>query len=156
MPTQFLQGARNPNVIAPAQQAIFAGAKIFSIAGFRQILVGDLVANDQIFVGRIPSNAILLPQSTIQHGALTGLTQLHVGFTTAGRANKLANALDCALAGTKNPLAALPVAELLNRVWQHAGFTSDPGTELDIILTAINANTAAAGLYINMLYVDGR
>lgn len=106
-------------------------------------------ATSKLYLGRVPSNARILPNSTLYNSAITGLTTLDVGFTGAVAA--LLAAGDVSTAGSKSLVAAIAAGNLGRRAWQQAGLASDPGGLLDIFAT-MNAGATAAGTLESFLY----
>ena len=88
-------------------------------------------AGDVVYMAKLPSNARLLPTSKAWYGALTGGTQVQVGFVNDPDA-LLVNQ-NMATAGSAALLSTLANANKM--VWQLAGLSEDPGTELDVIMT---------------------
>jgi hypothetical protein len=129
-------------------QSIDAEAQVRCI--YSKISVANLdSATSKLYLGRIPSNARILPNSTLYNSAITGLTTLDVGFSGAVAA--LLAAGDVSSAGTKSLVAAVAAGNLGRRAWQHAGLTADPGGLLDVFAT-MNAGATAAGTLEAFLY----
>jgi hypothetical protein len=144
MPDRFGQAFPNPATSILNPRAIFKGASIRSLSGLISVTTSEIIG-DRLWIGRISSSAIILPQSLITHAALGAGVTMNVGFSGAGQAALLASALAVATAGTKSPIAAVTTPNLKNRVWQLAGLTSDPGGELEMIATIAGANVTSAG-----------
>lgn len=99
----------------------------------------DLVAatvgiNDRLFVAKIPSNAVLLPLSTVYFTAL-GAGCADVDFGDANDADNLGDAIDMTAAGSVSLLEQVTVANHGKRLWELLGYASDPARELDLFLT---------------------
>lgn len=110
-------------------------------------------ATSKLYLGRIPSNARILPNSTLYHSAITGLTTLSVGFDNAVAA--LLSAGDVSTAGTKSLVAAVAAGNLGLRAWQQAGLSADPGGLMDIFATMNAAATAAGTLEAFLFFAKG-
>lgn len=120
--------------------AVNAEASVRSIYSKVTIAATDSAAS-KLYFGRVPSNARILPQSTLTYEAITGLTNLDVGFANAVAA--LLAAKDVSSAGSTALMGAVATGTVGRRAWQLAGLTADPGGMLDIIGTMNSASTAA-------------
>lgn len=107
-------------------------------------------ANSTWRIARLPSNT-LLHQITVSTTAQTGSTDFNLGVAYAPDKvsgsvildNCLADALTLATASKAiDGLNNVSVANSAKELWELAGLTVDPKTELDIILTAITIGTA--------------
>ena len=110
-------------------------------------------ATSKLYLGRIPSSARILPNSTLYHSAITGLTTLDVGFNAAVAA--LLAAGDVSTAGSKSLVGAVVAGNLGRRAWQHAGLAADPGGLMDIFATMNAAATAAGTLEAFIYFAKG-
>lgn len=146
---KYLRGANNPSVLDLPSPS-YNRANVRTLHGSIQIASGD-DAQSQIFIGRIPSRAIMLPQSLITHGNVTGLTSMHVGV--AEDPDLLAAALNLATAGTKNGVAAVSTANLGRRLWELLGFAVDPSREFEIFATLNTNATPASPVDVNFVYL---
>lgn len=150
-------GYKNPAALS-AIEAIFAEAQPKIINSQASIANGDSIASTYL-LGRVPSSAILDPESRLYSSANAGLTSVSLGLTQAGLTpapNALINAQSIAAgfapgAGTL-ALFSVPLANLNLRAWQLAGFAADPGGMLDVYLTINTASTAASTVTLNMRY----
>jgi hypothetical protein len=124
-----------------AVESINAEAQVRCIYSKISIANGDS-ATSKLYLGRIPSNARILPNSTLYHSAITTLASLDVGFAAAVAA--LLAAGDVTTAGSKSLVAAVATGNLGRRAWQHAGLALDPGGLMDIFAT-MNAGATVAG-----------
>lgn len=117
---------------------------------------GDSI-NSKVYFGRIPSSAIPdVYNSVISHSAITGLSDFDVGIEQAGvvkDADILADGLTFASAGTKNPFAAIAIADIGKPLWQLLGLSSDPGVDYDIVGTFNAAATADGTIAAQIQYV---
>lgn len=133
--------------------AILAVNSIHAEAQARDAYSKISVASDGIgsvhLLARLPSNARLKPGSTVYFSALTGLTDYDVGIgrdgvILAGKQDYLVNGEDIHTAGNVLMLKNVAVGSLGKLLWEHAGYTSDPGGMLDIIGT-VNAAASTTG-----------
>lgn len=146
--TKYGQGYKDPAALQNAR-AVYAAAELAAITGNVSIAATDN-ANSVIYLGKMPSYAIPLSQSTVVHAALGGSCAYHLGLNVDN--DIFAASQACASAGTKGALASVTTANLGKRVWELLGLTSDPGREYDLILT-LSADAAAAGaVFVNFLY----
>lgn len=147
--TKFGRGYKDPASIQLPKPVYAEGRKRGIVTGTIVVTNGDSIGSKH-YLGKAPSHVILDPQSTLYHGAITGLTSYHVGLELNGTvvgAALLASALDLALAGNKNPTAALVVATGIGKqLWEVAGLTRDPGVVYDIVGLMNTAATATANL----------
>lgn len=140
--------------------------------GVLQIADGTVTASDLVTSGstyrivRIPSNAIIksvwahLDTAVTTFTADIGVYYPTVGappgvtVTTALDADLIASAVAFASIVTPTQYtdeaaaAALIVADKFKPLWDLAGLTSDPGCDLDIVLTNTATNDCAAGAII--------
>lgn len=138
--TKYLAGYPDPATFK-VPSALHRGGVQRQVQGNAAIANGDS-ATSVIYIGKVPSSAIPAPNGFVTHGAITGLTDFDIGFPNDPDA--LADGLNLSSAGTKNPIAAVAVANLGKTFWQLAGYTSDPGGELALIGT-LKADAGAAG-----------
>lgn len=144
---------KSPSAIALAL-AVFAEGQMRSIVtGSIAVANGDN-ANSEIFFGKLPSNAILLPISTLYHGALTGLTDFDIGLKRDGVLIDIdcyADGLNLSSAGTKGGTAALATGSIGRRAWEVAGLANDPGGDFDLVGT-FKTDASAAGVLEAIFY----
>jgi len=95
----------------------------------------------QGFFARLPSHAIILPQSHIWFSAGGGAATLDVG--DVNDPDGLATAISVASAGSSELLEAKAAGAKLARLWEHLGYSEDPGGVLDLY-HSIKAATASA------------
>lgn len=117
---------------------------------------GDSIAS--IYrLGRLPSSALILPQSALYCPAIAGLTSVSVGLdNTLGTvlANALVNAVNMAAGGTFPLVSNVSLANYDQRVWQLLGLASDPGALIDVYLTLNAALTASGALTGHLLWTN--
>jgi len=116
---------------------------------------GDSIASKH-YLGKIPSHAIILPDSSLIHGAITGLTSYHIGLELNGAVvdvDCLAAALDLSTAGTKTLTALLVASGIGKQVWQVAAAPRDPGVVYDVVGVMNAAATASANLELFLKYL---
>lgn len=147
--TKYGQGYQSPQSrLLP--EAIYRGNPVRSILASIAVANGDSIAS-VFLLAKLPSHAILVPGGLITHTAITGLTDLDLGF--GEDPDCLADGLTLAVAGTKSPLAAVATADLLKPVWQLAGLARDPGREFTLQATMNAAATAAGTVHFYVPYV---
>jgi len=113
-------------------------------------LVGATVdINDRILLAKVPSGAVILPQSTFVVDAITGLNDVDVG--DANDPNGLADALDFSSAGSV-AFDAIDAADWGKKLWELLGYTSDPGGMLDIAATCIAEPTGDGTITLVLFY----
>jgi hypothetical protein len=144
--TVYGTGYKDPASLATVDATLGEG-RVVSLNSKATVTNGDSAAS-VYYLGRVPSNAIILPGSRLDNGAVTGASA-SLGFKTATAA--LIPASSIATAGTIG-MTALTPATLNNRAWQLAGFSSDPGGMLDVILTLTVAATATAAVNCCLIY----
>jgi hypothetical protein len=150
--TKYGTGYKDPAALK-AVDAIPAEGRLLCFSSIVAVANGDS-ATSQLFFGRVPSNAIILPISRLDYSAITGLTSLDIGF--AASANALVSALTVAAAGTTllgaGGGAGMGIAKLGLRAWQMATLAADPGGMLDIVGTMNQAAAAAGTIVLSLLY----
>jgi len=149
--TKYASGAYDPSASPPTnpKPAAETQGHLRQLVSTVELANGDS-ATSQVFFGRVPSNARISILSRIDSDAVTSLTDfdLGVGQTAAGAftmkdADCLINGADLHSAGNVG-LSAIDIADQTKALWQLAGYTDDPGGDLDIVGT-LNAATTAAG-----------
>lgn len=140
------KGEAYPDVtkFAPVSQR-HADPRIHMLTGNFAIANGDSIGS-KLWLGKVPTDAVILAESTIHHTAVTGVTDLDVGlkYSVTDDPDILADGLTIAAAGTKSMTAAVSVANMSKRVWELLGLSSDPGGVADLYMT-LNAAATAAG-----------
>lgn len=146
---KYGSGAKDPAATS-AQSHLYAEGECKCINSQIAIASGDSIAS-KYHVGKIPTNAILDPRGYFDYDAVTGVSSADIGlFYPEGGAvisvNGLVAADDWSSAGTQTLRGhgTLTNANSNKRVWELAGLASDPGGQLDIVVT-INAAATAAG-----------
>lgn len=139
--TRYGNAVKDPAAIN-AVASIDAEAQVRS--AYSKISVASDGATSSHLLARLPSNCRLLPSSIAYFSALTGLTSYDVGIglngtVISGKAAVLVAAEDIHLAGNVSLVKAVAAGSLGKKLWEHAGYTSDPGGMLDIIGTVNNA-----------------
>src|SRR5712691_1791902 len=128
--TRYGSGYKDPASLK-AIDAVFAQATLRCISSHIDVANGDS-ATSIYNIGKVPSNAIIDPSSTMYYSAITGLTSLDVGFGQNGavvnaKGNALVSAQTVAAAGNTSLVAAVAAGSLVKQAWQLAGYTADPG-----------------------------
>jgi hypothetical protein len=154
---KFAQGYPDPSTFKQPL-AIYRGNPTRVITGSFPLAGGD-DAGSKVFLGKIASSAILLPTGLVTHEAIAGLTSGSLGFDGApgaNAANALINAQTFVAAGTKNSLLSVAAADLAKRVWQLAGYPTDPARELDLAFLCNTAVTGGGTVHFVLPFVDLR
>jgi hypothetical protein len=148
MPNQYTVGYPDPDSLNPIPLGINRSGNTRALIVPFTLLTTTIVGQF-VFIGKIPSQAIILPTSRFDHAAAGGTTTIDLGFlneTPAGAVNCLAAAQSIVAAASKSGMASVAVANLGKRCWELAGLTSNPNREMEIgfrVQTAApTANTA--------------
>src|SRR5262245_9013687 len=139
--TKYGTGYKDPASLLQVD-GMFAEGRLRSIASKIDIANGDSIAS-LYYVGKIPSSAILRPQSIYFYSAITGVTLLHLGFTGALQAIVAGDDVTSAGNQTLAGHGTLTLANFMKRAWEHATLASDPGGMLDLVASLGAAATAA-------------
>lgn len=133
--TKYAKGFKDPNSVALPEPVFAEGRSRVVVTGDVGITSGDSIGSKH-YLGRVPSNAIILPGSTLYHGAAGTSVTYDIGVELDGTvisANALASALAIATAGNKAVTAALATGSQGKRLWEVLGLTKDPGVTYDIV-----------------------
>jgi hypothetical protein len=154
--TKYGTGYRNPNALL-STDGIYAEGRVRVIFSKAVLANGDS-ATSKIFLGKIPSSAIMLKQfSRVSTEAITGLTDVDIGLylngvaAGTGGAEIIANGQTFATAADVALLAGVTTPNLGLRVWELLGLTQDPGVEYDVV-ALLNAGAGAAGSFTVQLW----
>lgn len=152
--TKYAKSVKDPASIALPPAAFSEGKVVCISTGPIAIANGDST-NSKIYLGRLPTSAIVLPQSILYHGAVTGVTDFDIGLEKDGvlvDIDVLADGLTLASAGNKQVTAALATGQIGRRLWEVAGLSNDPGGEYDIIGTLKADASAGASIEAFIYY----
>lgn len=143
------------STIASKEAKAGVNAMSFNIAAAN----GDSIAS-VYKLGRLPSNAIILPISTLYCPAIAGLTSVSVGLDNllgTKVAAALMSAVSIAAGGSFSMVSAITAANYLQRVWQLLGLAADPGQRVDVY-ASLGAAATASGAITGFLYylADGQ
>lgn len=164
------QGYSNP-ITAQAPDRMFAEGQVKSIYSKATIANGDS-ATSVFYMGRVPSDARILPQSSLVTTANAGLTSFSIGLSkpaldvqnppASASAAQLANVLstNCLMSAVNIAAAtSFPIAPAAGsgqkRAWELAGLTADPGGYLDVVGLVNNASGAASTAEAHLLFAHG-
>jgi hypothetical protein len=89
------------------------------------------------YLGKFPSNAIFLPQSKFFFGAAGAGATLNIGDSEDE--GGLASVVDVSSAGSADVLEAKTAGTRIQRLWEHLGYSEDPGTEIDLYASIAGA-----------------
>ena len=144
--TKYGRGYKDPNAISLAEPAHAEGQVRVVTTGPIAIANGDS-AGSRHYLAKIPSSAIIMPQSTLYHEGVTGCNDYDIGVEKDGAiidADVLADGLDISAAGTKSVVATSgATGSIGKRLWELLGLAVDPAVEYDIVGTMKAAATAA-------------
>jgi hypothetical protein len=124
------------------------GSRIHTLIGTCPIADGDSI-NSVVIFGKLPSNAVILPEARIGYSAVTGVSDFDLGYrartfpTLAGDIDALIDGQSIATAGETRLIAAAAVYLIGRRLWEMLGIATDPKCELEIAGTLKAAATAA-------------
>lgn len=149
--TKYGNGYRDPASLL-AVDSVFSEGDPQVISSKHDIANGDS-ANSLLYVGQVPSNAIIDPSSSYYYGAITGVNDIDLGF--ANDPDALVDGDDVSSAGSQTLAGhgTHTIARMPLRAWQLAGLSADPGGNLDVFWTLKAAATAAASLYTVLRYM---
>jgi len=142
---------RDPSIV-PVQivDGVNQNGKSRIAYGVASVVAASQVNGDKVFIGRIPSHAVLLPQSQIITEALTGATDCDIG--DANGPNALVDGQTFAAAAVIDPLSAVPFGDLANRLWQLLGYAEDPRKELELFITFNTKSTVDGDICVALQY----
>jgi hypothetical protein len=160
--TKYGSGAKDP-ASDKNQDSIYSGGRLRELASLVTVTNGDSIASIFEF-GEIPTNAIIDGGlSMLDNGAATGAAG-NLGFytpkggaaigTIVGTGAQLAAAVSIAAAANQSlrTIGTLTLANSNKRVWELAGYTSDPGGNLSVCLTLTAGATATAATALRLVY----
>lgn len=113
------------------------------------LVAASVGAGDTVYVAKLPSHAVLLPESTFYFDALTGASD--VDFGDANDPNGLADAINMTSAGSASAMEQVDIANYGKRLWELLGYSADPGGILNLYLT-LNTDLTANGDLTSILY----
>jgi hypothetical protein len=148
--TYYGRSRKDPSSISLADTIQAEGRMQVAASGPVALANGDSI-NTRVYLGKIGSQMIIDPTSTIYHEAIGAGALAKVGFEKDGsstingsdRSATLGTGLDISAAGSKSGVAAVATANLGQKVYELLGYTRDPGVEFDIVLTLTGAAAAA-------------
>jgi hypothetical protein len=149
--TKYGSGYKDPAAIRPID-AVFAEGLDRTFTSKVTVANGDSIASVLLF-GKVPSNALISPGSNLYLPAISGLTSFSLGFAAAPAA--LMSAVNIAAGGTFPAASAVNLSNYVQKAWQLATLTSDPGGMLDIVGTMNTAATAGGDIVLRVTFVKG-
>jgi hypothetical protein len=136
----YAQGPAGATKYVPVDNRFTAGA-VRVAAGVVANAAGDS-QNSVYLLAKLPSNAVLLPQTTLDLQDL-GFAACKLGVT--GAITGLLTVADVsALSAVSTPIAIFG-AKWNKPLWEACGLSADPGGDLDIIVTCDGGNATGAG-----------
>ena len=115
-----------------------------------KLVFAENAIDDKGFFAKIPSNAIILPSSTIYHEAAG--TNVTVDIGDANDPNGLATLVAVATAGSFGLLEAVAVDDLGTPLWEMLGYDEDPKTLIDLFYTVKGAETGASVSFVHEIF----
>lgn len=146
--TKYGTGYKDPTAVKMIE-AVFAEATERSINSQLAVASGDS-ATSILYVGKVPSNALISPRSQVFGPAVASLTDFSLGF--AGAPKALMSSVDIHAGGAFSAVSAVGIANYTKRAWQLAGLSSDPGGTLDIFATLGADAAGAATIHAEVLF----
>lgn len=147
--TRYGSGYKDPAALS-AIDTINRGGESRAIVSVVTPTAGDS-ALSKYYMGSVPSNAILDPDSKIITG-VAGFTAADLGFANPGAGAVLAAGVTLNAAA----VLALPLlqaaAAVGKKAWQVALLASDPGGELDVVLVPSAGTAVAAPVAVLLKY----
>jgi hypothetical protein len=127
------------------------GGRVRVLTDHRALTAAGIAAGDLVYLARLPSNAVILPQSAFYFDALTGANA--VDFGGGNDPDGLATDIDMTTAGTALVLEAVDRANYGKKLWELLSYTEDPKTQIDLYATMNGELTADGDLTVVILYV---
>jgi len=119
------------------------GGRVRQICDRVAAIGADALIGTKIFLGQVPSQAVINPASTIWWGAAGTNVTLDIG--DASNDDGLASDIAIASAGSSPIMEAAAIsASAGKRLWELLGYETDPGGMLDLYATIATANVSAA------------
>ena len=124
------------------------GGRVRTAIDTVEIVSGDSVAS-RYFFARLPSDAILLPQSEVHFDDAGTSVTLDIG--DVNDPDGLATDINIAsAAGSSTLLEAVDIANIGKKLWELLGYTADPKTQIDLYATLAGA---AAGANATLTFI---
>ena len=120
------------------------------VTDHKALTAAGVANNDLLFVAKLPSHCVILPQSTVYFDALTGAND--VDFGDATNPDALCDAVDMTSAGSSSLLEQIDRANYGKKLWELLGMSSDPKTQIDLYFTMKGELTADGDLSVVILY----
>lgn len=115
------------------------------------ITAADSVGS-KYYLGKLPSNCRLLPDSKVYFDAIGASATLDIG--DADTVDALSTDLDISSAGSAGALDNIAIEEYGQYLWEMLGLSADPGGQIDIIGTLAGAAATNTGdLVVDLRYV---
>lgn len=158
MATEFAATERRAHLLAAVSHG--GSYNVVSLCSTVEVTVATGTGDTYIF-GRIPSNARLLGSSRVYYDdmATAGAPTMDIGLGSVDGNLVNANDPDALSAGhtlataANDVLAITAIADFGNQAWDFvASETVDPGGELEVYGTCLDAVTTAAGTFTIELY----
>ncbi|MBI5112872.1 MAG: hypothetical protein HZA68_12965 [Rhodovulum sp.] len=158
--TKYGTGIKDPAALK-AIDGVYAAATRRTIVSQIAITNGDS-ATSKFYIGDVPSDAVIDPDSVYDYEAVAGVTDLDVGFyyPNGGAvidADALVDGDDISSAGTQTLKGhgTLTTANGHKRAWELAGLSANPGGNLSIVATLNAASTATKVVNFRIDYLKG-
>lgn len=123
----------------------FYGGQLNHISDFAAFANTDSIGS-KVFLGEVPSHAVLLPSSIFYFGAFGTNCTLNIG--DVNDVDGLATVVAVASAGNSPLLEAMTSQNVLRELWQHLGYVRDPGRMIDLYGTIAGADVTTATAWL--------
>ena len=152
---------RNAYVLSTEIPSQVKGGKVIAISGNFETLAAD-DAGSKYRICRVPANAVPI-QIEINCDSIAGFTEADLGLYDTLEQGGAVKDIDCfmdgvdlsggkAIGSEQNGLAALPIDELGDQMYEQAGDDAPtPNGEYDLVLTAVSDISAAATVGFRIL-----
>lgn len=126
------------------------GGRVRTMIDHKALTAAGVATGEAVYFARLPSNAVIMPNSTVYHDALTGANAVDIG--DASNPDGLATDLDVTAAGSKLLLEAIAIEDYGKKLWELLGYTADPKTQIDLYATMTGELTADGDITFVIYY----
>jgi hypothetical protein len=114
------------------------------------VAVATDAVDDKLFAFKIPSNAIILPSSTVYHEGLGTSVTLNLGDATT--TDGLASLVSVASAGSFSAFENVAVDDYGKEAWELLGHSEDPQGLLDVFFTIKGAAVGSTASIVHEIF----